>query len=152
MLSMSFAATALAEMSAFAGLGGGLYETVVVNPFWPARPEIIQPRRGGINRKWFWMPAHTVFELSLLTALVAGWPEHALRTPLLIALVSHLAVRLWSAFDFIPKALAFERAAPETINEKAALRWTRRSNGRLVLDLITCGAMVTGLVAAARIA
>jgi len=151
MLTVSLGATVLAEISAFVSLGGGLYETVVVNPYWPARPDIIQPGRGGINRKWFWIPAHVVFELSLLTALVAGWPELGLRNPLVIGFASHLRMRLWSAFDFIPKALAFERAAPDVVDPKAARRWTRRSNGRLVLDLITCGAMATGLLAAARI-
>ena len=47
-------ATALASMS----LGGALYEFTVVDPFWPRRPDIIQPARGGISRKRFWIPAH----------------------------------------------------------------------------------------------
>ena len=29
-------------------LGGGLYEDLVVDPYWPKRPGIIQPTRGGI--------------------------------------------------------------------------------------------------------
>ena len=146
-----FCATVVAEVSAFISLGGGIYETVVVNPYWPARPDIIQPNRGGINRKWFWIPAHTVFELSLLTGIIAGWSEHSLRTWLLVGFGSHLTMRLWSAFDFIPKALAFERAEPGTINERAARRWTRRSSGRFVLDVITCGAMLASLVTAVKL-
>jgi hypothetical protein len=39
---------------------------------------------------------------------------------LLCALGAHVAMRLWSAFDFIPKALAFERADPAAIAESAA--------------------------------
>ena len=151
MLNVSFAATALAEASALITLGGGLYETIVVDPYWPARPDIIQTSRGGINRKWFWFPAHTVFELSLIVALIAGWSEHGLRTWLFVGFLSHLASRLWSAVDFIPKALAFERAEAGTIDEQAARRWTRRSRGRFVLELITCGAMLASLVAAARL-
>src|SRR5215813_7067915 len=151
MVTLAFCATVVAEVSGFLSLGGGIYETVVVNPYWPARPDIIQPSRGGINRKWFWFPAHTVFELSLLTAIIAGWSEHELRTWLLIGLASHLVMRLWSAFDFIPKALAFERAEPGAIDENAARRWTRRSSGRFVLDVMTCGAMLASLVTAVRI-
>ena len=58
----------------------------------------------------------------------------------------------WSAFDFIPKALAFEKADPATVSEGAARRWSRRSLFRLPLDLITCGAMLSAaLVAASRL-
>src|ERR671931_1050503 len=99
-------AAALALMS----LGGGLYEFLVVDPSWPRRPDLIQPQRGGISRKRFWIPAHTAFELSLIASLVAMWASPAVRRALLVALASHLVMRLWSAFDFIPRALAFERA------------------------------------------
>jgi hypothetical protein len=51
-------------------------------------------------------------------------------------------MRLWSAFDFIPKALAFERTDPAEITESAARAWARRSLWRLPLDLVTCGAML----------
>lgn len=146
----SLALVALASALAFASLGGGLYEYLVVDPFWPRRPDLIQPQRGGISRKRFWIPAHTLFELSLIASLVGAWGQPTLRTPLLVGLVSHGAMRLWSAFDFIPKALAFERADPAAITESAARRWSRRSMARLPLDLLTCAAMLTALVSAAR--
>jgi hypothetical protein len=136
---------------AVASLGGGLYEFLVVDPFWPRRPDLIQPARGGVSRRRFWIPAHTVFELSLIASLIAAWAQPAIRVPLLLALTSHGVMRLWSAFDFIPKALAFERADPAAISEAEARRWSRRSLGRLPLDLVTCGAMLTALVAAARV-
>jgi hypothetical protein len=142
---------ALAAALAFASLGGGLYEFLVVDPFWPRRPDLIQPQRGGISRKRFWIPAHTMFELALIASLTSVWGHAAVRTPLLVALASHAAMRIWSAFDFIPKALAFERADPGTITEGAARRWSRRSMGRLPLDLLTCGAMLAALMAAARL-
>lgn len=74
-----------------------------------------------------------------------------MRAALLAALAAHAAMRLWSTFDFIPNALAFERADPATVDAEAARRWSRRSLGRLPLDLATCGAMLTALVAAARV-
>ena len=135
---------------ALVSLGGALYEFSVVDPFWPRKPDLIQPGRGGISRRRFWIPAHTVFELVLIASLVSAWPAADVRFWLLVALASHATMRIWSALDFIPKALAFEKAAPEGIAEHAARRWTRRSLLRLPLDLTTCGAMLTALVAAAK--
>ncbi|HEV3008238.1 MAG TPA: hypothetical protein VGX52_04315 [Burkholderiales bacterium] len=139
---------ALASALALVSLGGGLYELRVVDPFWPHRPELIQPSRGGISRRRFWIPAHVAFELALIASLVAAWPQAEVRTWLLIALASHAAMRIWSAFDFIPKALAFERT--EGVDEGTARAWTRRSLWRLPLDLVTCGAMLAAFAAAAQ--
>jgi hypothetical protein len=148
-IELGFVATAAAL--ALASLGGGLYEFLVLDPFWPRRPDLIQPQHGGVSRRRFWIPAHTAFELLLIASLVVTWSQPPTRTPLLIALASHAAMRIWSAVDFIPKALAFERAEPGTIVETAARRWSRRSLGRLPLDLVTCGAMLSALVMTARV-
>jgi hypothetical protein len=142
--------TALSAALALATLGGGFYEYLVVDPSWPQRPDLIQPQRGGISRKRFWIPAHAAFELSLIGALIAAWAWPGVRSPLLVALAAHAAMRVWSAVDFIPKALSFERADPTAVHRDAARRWSRRSLARLPLDLVTCGAMVAALVAAAR--
>ena len=133
---------------AWALLGGGLYEFLVVDPFWPRRPGIIQPTRGGISRRRFWIPAHTVFEVLLIVTLVAGWGQPDVRYALLVALVSHAVMRVWSLVDFVPKALAFEKADPAAVDVATAVRWTRRSLLRLPLDLITCAAMLVALASA----
>jgi hypothetical protein len=78
-----------------------------LDPFWPRRPDIIQPERGGISRRRFWIPAHGAFELCLAVAL------------------------------------AFERAEPSSLEASSAPRWTRRSIGRLPLDLATCCALLS---------
>jgi hypothetical protein len=57
-------------------------------------------------------------------------------------------MRVWSLVDFVPKALAFEKADPATVDERAAVRWTRRSVLRLPLDVITCAAMLAALAVA----
>jgi hypothetical protein len=139
---------ALAAALALVSLGGALYEVSVVDPAWPRRPDIIQPGRGGVSRRRFWIPAHVGFELALIIALVVTWASSEIRFWLLVALASHAAMRIWSAFDFIPKGLAFERA--DAVQEDAARAWTRRSRLRLLLDLMTCTAMVMALVTAAR--
>jgi hypothetical protein len=149
---LPLAVVTLAAALALTSLGGDFYEFLVVDPFWPRRPDLIQPLRGGISRRRLWIPAHTLFELCLIASLIVAWGEPAVRAPLLVASASHAAMRTWSAFDFIPKALALERADPATVTEDAARRWSRRSLGRLPLDLVTCGAMLCALVAAARLA
>ena len=122
----------------------------MVDLLWPRRPDLIQPVAGGISRRRFWIPAHVAFELSLIVSLVIAWSQVEVRAALLAA-ASNTVMRLWSAFDFIPKALAFERADPAAIAEPVARAWTRRSRARLPLDLVTCGAMLTALAAAARL-
>lgn len=149
-VSLSLIITALAAALALVSLGGGAYEYLVVDPFWPQRPDIVHPARGGILRRRFWIPAHSAFELCLIASLILCWNLPEVRTPLLAALAGHATMRLWSAFDFIPKALAFERTDPADVDVNAARRWTRRSLGRLPLDLATCSAMLTALVLLAR--
>ncbi len=149
-MSVLFFSVALATALALISLGGGFYEVSVVDPFWPKRPDLIQPERGGISRKRFWIAAHTSFEIMLIVSLVLSWSRPEIRNYLLVALASHATMRIWSAFDFIPKALAFERKDPVTITEEEARSWTRRSLGRFPLDFITCGAMLAAFAAAAR--
>lgn len=150
MNAVSLVFTGLAAGLAIVSLGGGFYEFLVVDPFWPGRPDIIQPQRGGISRKRFWIPAHSAFEICLLVSLIAAWGVSDVRLPLLIGTASHVAMRLWSAFDFIPKALAFERADPANIDAESARRWSRRSLARLPLDLVTCGGVAAAFITAVQ--
>ena len=130
--------------------GGGLYETGLVDPVWPRRPDIVQPDRGGLSRKRFWIPAHMAFEICLLASLALSWPAPQVRLWLLLALACHLAMRIWSAVDFIPKAITFERMDPASLRIEDAIRWVRRSRLRLPFDLVTCSFMLLAVVASAR--
>ena len=146
------ALTALAASLALVSVGGGLYKFLVVDPAWPRRLEIIQPERGGVSRRRFWIPAHVAFELLLIASLAPG-PGRRRRfaTGCMVAFASHALMRIWSAFDFIPKALAFERAEASGISEAAARSWTRRKPvDASRYDVVTCTAMLAALVAAAR--
>ena len=147
-MSLALVLAAVAALFAMVSLGGGLYEVSVLDPVWPTNPSLIRPAVGGVSRRRFWMPAHAAFELTLLATLVAAWGHADARTWLFVALASHVGMRLWSAFDFIPKAIAFER--PETAAGPAAERWVARSRLRLPLDLVTCGALLAALVLLAR--
>jgi hypothetical protein len=139
---------AITTLMACASLGGGLYEYLVIDPKWPRRPGIIQARNGGVSRARFWIPAHIVFEVLLIVSLIVTWGDADVRVALLVALVSHAVMRVWSLVDFVPKALAFEKADPAMVDEAAAVRWTRRSLLRLPLDVITCAAMLAALAVA----
>lgn len=134
---------------ACAQLGGGIYEHLVLDPVWPGRPAIVQPRNGGVSRRRFWIPAHAAFEVALIAAFISAWGHPGVRTALLVAVASHVVMRIWSFADLIPKAVSFEKHDPAAIERAAAVRWTRRSLLRLPLDVITCAAVLTALVAAA---
>ena len=145
---MSLVLIAITTLAACVSLGGGLYEFLVVDPFWPKRPGIIQPARGGISRRRFWIPAHTAFEVLMIVSLIVGWADAGVRIALLVALLSHAAMRIWSLVDFVPKAVEFEQSDPAVVDEAAAVRWTRRSLLRMPLDVITCAAMLAALAVA----
>lgn len=132
-------------------LGGGIYEHWLIDPVWPYRPALVLPSYGGIHRVRFWLPAHIAFELALLSALILNWKTAGMvRECLLVALASHATMRIWSAFDFIPKALQFEKMTPESIDLKSAQRWAKRSLGRLPLSLLTNLAMLAAFYMACR--
>lgn len=149
MWSPSVVLIAVVVFAASASVGGGLYESLVLDPVWPGRPAIVQPRHGGVSRRRFWIPVHSTFEVALVAALVVSWNQSDARTALLVALASHFAMRVWSFVDFIPKAAAFEKADPATVDRAEAERWARRSLLRLPLDAIACVAALAALVAAA---
>lgn len=135
----------LATLAGGALLGGGAYEARVLDPVWPRRIDIIQPRHGGMSRARFWIPAHIVFELLLIASLILAWASPQLRTWLLVSLASHAGMRIWSALDFIPKALKLERGDADGISEESIKNWVRRSRWRLPLDWTTCGALLIAL-------
>ena len=84
----------------------------------------------------------------MIVSLIAAWGDADVRVALLVALISHAVMRVWSLVDFVPKAVAFEKADPASVDEAAAVRWTRRSLLRLPLDLVKCAAMLGALALA----
>jgi hypothetical protein len=132
-------AAALALIS----LGGGIYEVSTIDPVWPTNLAMVQPSKGGMSRRRFWIPAHVTFEILLVASLVQGWSMPSLRSWLLIGLASHATMRIWSGLYFIPRALAFERAEIEPGTQDRARRWTKWSRLRLPLDLVTCISLMT---------
>jgi hypothetical protein len=120
------------------GLGGGLYETLLVDPVWPRNPAMIQPSRGGLDRKRFWGPVHGLFEVALLVSAWTAWSEAAARPWMVAALSAHFVARAWSFAYFIPGALRFEKMGDLSEEQvRLARRWTRLSRCRPVLELVS---------------
>jgi hypothetical protein len=117
------------------GLGGGLYETLLVDPKSPSNPTIVQPGRGGINRGRFWGLIHALYELALVAATWLVWSDSRVRWWIVSALIIHLAARVWSFAYFIPKALWFEKLSDLTEDQQRLARaWTRLSRCRPALQ------------------
>jgi hypothetical protein len=120
------------------GLGGGLYETLLVDPVWPRNPAMIQPSRGGLDRKRFWGPVHGLSEIALLVSAWTVWSAAAARPWVVAALSAHFAARAWSFAYFIPRALRFEKMADLSEDQvRLARRWTRLSRCRPILELVS---------------
>lgn len=149
-MDFSLFSMAFAAVLAIAAIGGSFYEHLVVDPAWPGRPDIIQPSRGGISRKRFWIPLHVAMEVALLLALYLCWNMPDARFWMLVAIASHIVMRLWSALDFIPKALAFERAGDSGVDAASARRWVRTSLLRLPLVMVTAVAVMVALLEIAK--
>jgi ubiquinone/menaquinone biosynthesis C-methylase UbiE len=123
-------------------LGGGLYETIVVDPAWPANVALIQPGRGGVDRKVFWGLIHGALTVALPLALWALWRRPGVRGWLLVATGIYVAVRVWSFLYFIPLALRFEAAEgmADPLMSEAPL-WVLLSPIRNVLALAGVAAL-----------
>jgi hypothetical protein len=119
------------------GLGGGIYETLLVDRVWPDNLAIIQPQRGGLDRKRFWIPIHTLYEISLLVSAWVLWNTDA-RSWIVLALVAHFTARVWSFAYFIPRALRFEQLSELTKSQvHLARKWTKLSPCRLILEALS---------------
>jgi hypothetical protein len=126
-------------------LGGGIYETLLIDRAWPNNPAMVQPTRGGISRGLFWAPVHALYELALIVTMWLAWSDSVVRWWIVAALIIHLAARTWSFAYFIPNALRFEKLGDLTEEQRRlAHRWTRLSRCRPVLQALS----ITGICVA----
>jgi len=148
---MDFYAIMISVLLGTAGLGGGLYETLLVDRVWPRTPMLIQPDRGGINRKLFWGPMHGLFELALIATIFLTWNDAGIAHWVWAAFAAHLIARVWSFAYFIPMAMRFEAGSAEggAPAPDAARKWVRLSRWRLPMELL---AVIFLLLALAKLA
>jgi hypothetical protein len=119
-------------------LGGGVYETLLVDRIWPRNPSIIQPARGGLKRGVFWTIVHPPYELALLASVWLNWTYPVARPWLVAALIAHLVGRSWSFAYFIPRALRFEKMGDLTEDDRRqAKRWVALSRVRPLIEIVS---------------
>jgi hypothetical protein len=141
-LNSAAVASCIALILGSIALGGGIYENLVVDAVWPRNISLIQPNRGGLNRKIFWVLIHPLFELALLASAWLSWNHSAARLWVIVALVGHFSARVWSFAYFIPRALRFEKLAELTPDEmRSATRWIKLSRFRPLLEAVSIAAL-----------
>lgn len=140
-------ATLLATLlTAAIGLGGGIYECLLIDRVWPDRPTMIQPQHGGIDRKIFWGPLHAAYELLLIASLWVNWSAPVSRLWIGAAIGVHMATRIWSFAYFIPAAIRFERDDDGKLERPdGAQAWVRLSRLRLITEVAAAGALVMAM-------
>ena len=77
--------------------GAQIFETALIVPAWTAAPPrgMLQgPYR--VDFKAFWIAFHSVHELTFVAALVVCWRLTRVRRWLLVLLVLHILVRVWT--------------------------------------------------------
>jgi hypothetical protein len=125
-------------------VGGGIYESIVINPLWSAQPPasfaIIQ-KGTGVPLQRFWIPVHTLITIVLVASLITNWNYADRRKLIVIALISYVVMRVWSFAYFIPEMLRFQNISLDEPRTAALLdrvrKWTRLTWFREPLDLIT---------------
>ena len=127
-----------------AAIGGGIYESFVINPLWRKSPpssfEIIQPGTG-VPLQRFWIPVHSAITVFVLLGLALTWRNLPVRNLILIGLASYVVMRVWSGFYFIPEMLSFQKipldTAPTAELDARVSKWTFWTWFREPLDIIS---------------
>jgi hypothetical protein len=133
-------------------IGGGIYESIVVNPQWKKSPpssfSILQPGTG-VPFQRFWIPVHGAITLFFITSLILTWGNPAVRSLHFFGLVSYIVMRGWSGLYFIPEMLSFQRvpldSPPSPELTARVSRWASWTWFREPLDINTMSCSLLAL-------
>src|SRR5690606_6001930 len=98
-------------------VGGGFYESIIINPQWSAQPPAtfsLIRQDTGMPLPKSCIPAHIAITILMIAALAFNWRMPARRALVLVALGSYVVMRVWSFAYFIPEMLAFQNVDPGT--------------------------------------
>jgi hypothetical protein len=115
--------------------GAGVYEQLVLDPAWPARPDIVRPANGGADRKRYWVPSNILAVVAMIAAIWAAWPAPSARSWVLCAAVCSLVINVATVVYFAPRVLRVERdgVAP---NHPHSTRWVALSRWRTPVAIV----------------
>jgi hypothetical protein len=119
--------------------GAQIFETAVIVPVWTAGPPASLGMFQGPYRldfKAFWIAFHSVHEIVFIVALVLCWRIQAVRRWLLLVLVLHVAVRVWTIAYFAPTIITFQQLPPSAAVDPTLVE---RATQWRVLNLIRVG-------------
>jgi hypothetical protein len=91
--------------------GAQIFETVLIVPAWTAAPPAslgMFQGEYGLDFKTFWIVFHSLHEITFILALVSCWKLKGVRQWVLVLLVVHIAVRVWTVAYFAPTIIAFQ--------------------------------------------
>ena len=95
--------------------GAQVFETAVLVPKWTkAPPKSLKVLQGPFapDLKTFWIIFHSLHELLFFAALIFCWRMVDVRHALLVILVLHFAVRVWTVGWFAPAIMRFQQLNP----------------------------------------
>lgn len=112
--------------------GAQIFETAIIVPSWTsAPPESFHMFRGNykLDFKIFWIITHSVHELTFIAAIIFSWKITKVRNWLLVLLLVHMAVRIWTLLYFVPNIIEFQQMPySDTIDQSLLQRTTEWKN------------------------
>jgi len=127
--------------------GAQIFETLVFVPKWVASPPDnfrLLVDGNGTSLKLFWIVLHSIHELTFILALVFCWKIDPVRNWLLILMVAHFAVRVWTLAFFAPNIIDFQKIAEIQVFSKELINrvslWQTLNYVRVAIFIaISCG-------------
>lgn len=132
--------------------GAQVWETALMVPAWTTAPPsslIFFQKPYGLDFKVFWIVTHGIHELIFITALVFNWKIKKRRNLILLVLVGHIAVRIWTLIYFAPTIMEFQQlpyndTVDVLLQEKAA-RWRNLNYLRVAIFFALNFLLIAGL-------
>jgi hypothetical protein len=109
--------------------GAQIFETALIVPAWTTAPPAslgLFQGEYGLDFKTFWIVFHSLHEITFILALVFCWKLKAVRHWVLVLLLVHMAVRVWTLAYFAPTIIGFQSMPPSPSVDPALVREAAR--------------------------
>lgn len=109
--------------------GAQLWETALFAPTWTSNPpESLDFLRKtqGVGLPIFWIFIHSIHEVFMLIALVYNWKFRQRRNWMLLLILIHVGIRVWTLVYFAPAIMEFQTNDISGINHQDLLGKTEQ--------------------------